>query len=105
MMLSGQQPVSITNVYKTMKRPRRLKQRNHLVWWSMLCLAWAAKLPTAQSQNLVPNAGFEETDSCWQTLGLGALQDWYSAYLTPDHLQSCLPYGSVNGLPMNFFTY
>ncbi len=61
--------------------------------------------PRCEAQNLVPNPGFEETDSCWHTLGLGALQDWYSAYLTPDHLQGCLPYGSVNGLPMNFFTF
>ena len=27
------------------------------------------------------------------------------AYLTFDHLQSCLPYGAVNGLPMNMFTF
>lgn len=57
------------------------------------------------AQNLVPNPGFEETDSCWQTLSLGGLEDWYSAYLTPDHHQSCLPYGAVNGLPLNFFTF
>ncbi|WKZ65027.1 MAG: hypothetical protein QY325_09655 [Flavobacteriales bacterium] len=60
---------------------------------------------TTHAQNLVPNPGFEETDSCWHTLGLGALQDWYSAFLTPDHLQNCLPYGSVNGIPMNLWTY
>lgn len=57
------------------------------------------------AQNWVPNPGFEETDSCTFGLGLGALHHWYSAYLTPDHLQSCLPYGSANGLPMNIFTY
>ncbi|MCW5897967.1 MAG: hypothetical protein KIT10_01765 [Flavobacteriales bacterium] len=60
---------------------------------------------TSHSQNLVPNPGFEETDSCTFGLGLGQLHYWYSAYLTPDHLQSCLPYGSANGLPMNQFTY
>jgi hypothetical protein len=53
----------------------------------------------------VPNPGFEETDSCTFGLGLGDLHDWYSAYLTPDHLQSCQPYGTANGLPMNMFTY
>lgn len=65
-------------------------------------------LPSAtllHSQNLVPNPGFEETDSCTFGLGLGELHDWYSAFGTPDHLQSCQPYGVANGLPMNQFTY
>ncbi|HRN38547.1 MAG TPA: hypothetical protein PLL18_16690, partial [Flavobacteriales bacterium] len=57
------------------------------------------------AQNLVPNPGFEETDSCTFGLGLGALHGWYSAYLTPDHLQGCLPYGTGNGLPLNIWTY
>jgi hypothetical protein len=58
---------------------------------------------------MVPNAGFEETDSCF--FGIGYLppgagpNHWYRAYLTFDHLQSCLPYGSVNGLPMNKWTF
>jgi len=66
----------------------------------------ACCLPTTScAQNLVPNPGFEETDSCTFGLGLGALHDWYSAFGTPDHLQSCLPYGSANGLPLNQFTY
>ena len=80
------------------------------LWWHALVLVWwAATLPPACSQNLVPNAGFEETDSCF--LGLGHFppgagpNHWYSAYLTFDHLQSCLPHGSVNGLPLNTFTY
>ncbi len=60
---------------------------------------------TSCAQNLVPNPGFEETDSCTFGLGLGALHDWFSASITPDHLQSCLPYGSGNGLPWNFWTY
>lgn len=64
---------------------------------------------TAHTQNLIPNAGFEETDSCFVGIGLfppGAGPTyWYSAYLTFDHLQSCLPYGAVNSLPLNFFTY
>lgn len=60
---------------------------------------------TTQAQNLVPNPGFEETDSCTFGLGLGALHYWYSAYLTPDHLQSCQPYGTANGLPLNTFSF
>ena len=60
---------------------------------------------TTPAQNLVPNPGFEETDSCTFGLGLGELMHWYSASITPDHLQSCQPYGSVNGLPMNTFTF
>lgn len=89
-----------------MKRPSPHQPSLRLWWHAVVLVCWAAPLPqNAQSQNLIPNPGFEETDSCWHTLGLGALQDWYSAYLTPDHLQSCLPYGSVNGLPLNFITF
>ncbi|MEZ4758330.1 MAG: T9SS type A sorting domain-containing protein [Flavobacteriales bacterium] len=60
---------------------------------------------TTHAQNLVPNPGFEETDSCTFGLGLGELHYWYSACGTPDHLQGCLPYGSANGLPWNIWTY
>ena len=67
---------------------------------AVLCLPY-----TTDAQNLVPNPGFEDTDSCTFGLGLGALHHWYSAYLTPDHLQSCLPYGSANGLPLNIATF
>ncbi len=72
------------------------------------CLGLFAAL-RCEAQNLVPNPGFEQTDSCIN--GIGNLPPgtgpthWYSAYLTYDHLQSCLPYGAVNGLPMNKFTY
>ena len=58
-----------------------------------------------EAQNLVPNPGFEETDSCTFGLGLGALHHWHSAFGTPDHLQSCQPYGTANGLPLNLFTF
>lgn len=72
------------------------------------CLLFIAVL-RCEAQNLLRNAGFEETDSCF--LGIGILEPgtgpthWYSANGTYDHLQSCLPYGAVNGLPLNFFTY
>lgn len=58
------------------------------------------------AQNLVPNPGFEETDTCLAD-EFGALGPhyWYRTNGTPDHLQSCLPYGDFQGLPMNFFTY
>ncbi len=68
------------------------------------CLGSVALL-RCEAQNFVPNPGFEETDTCTFGLGLGGLHHWYSAYLTPDHLQSCQPYGTGNGLPMNTFTY
>ncbi len=62
-----------------------------------------------EAQNLVPNPSFEESDSCKAVLGFYEPNDgplgWFTAYLTPDHLQGCLPYGTVNGLPMNFFTF
>ncbi|WKZ64997.1 MAG: T9SS type A sorting domain-containing protein [Flavobacteriales bacterium] len=70
-----------------------------------LALAVFCTPSSTHAQNLVPNPGFEETDSCTFGLGLGALHHWYSAYLTPDHLQSCQPYGVANGLPLNILTF
>jgi len=69
------------------------------------CLLPVVALRCEAQGNLVPNPGFEETDSCTFGLGLGALHNWYSVYLTPDHLKSCLPYGAVGSLPMNNFTF
>lgn len=56
-----------------------------------------------EAQNLVPNPGFEETDSCTFGLGLGAVHDWFTASGTPDLFQSCQPYG--NGVPLNLLTF
>ena len=58
------------------------------------------------AQNLVPNPGFEQADSCSDQLPpFVGIHDWYSVNGSPDHLRSCLPYGDFRGLPMNFFTY
>ena len=70
----------------------------------LACLGLVAAL-RCEAQNLVPNPGFEETDSCTFGLGLGELHNWYSAFGTPDHLQGCQPYGSANGLPLSIFTF
>ncbi|MBP9081364.1 MAG: T9SS type A sorting domain-containing protein [Flavobacteriales bacterium] len=72
----------------------------------LLLGGWLFMVPLrCEAQNLVPNPGFEDTDSCTFGLGLGAVHDWYSAYLTPDHLQSCQPYGAANSLPLNIATF
>lgn len=69
-----------------------------------LCLTSVA-LPHA-AQNLVPNPGFEEADTCSDQLPpFVGIHDWYSINGSPDHLRSCLPYGDFRGLPMNFHTY
>ena len=69
-------------------------------------MCWAASLPLAHSQNLVPNPGFEEADSCsTMGFGFGGPSGWHTANGTPDHLQSCLPYGNPFGLPLNFFAF
>jgi hypothetical protein len=58
------------------------------------------------AQNLVPNPGFEEADSCSDQLPpFVGIHVWYSANGSPDHLRSCLPYGDFRGLPMNYLTY
>lgn len=70
------------------------------------CLLFIAGLRCEAQGNLVPNPGFEEADTCSDQIPwVEALLHWYSANGTPDHLQSCLPYGNFQGLPMNFFTY
>ena len=62
--------------------------------------------PSCEAQNLVPNPGFEEADTCSDQLPpFVGIHDWYSVNGSPDHLQSCLPYGDFRGLPMNFLTY
>jgi hypothetical protein len=69
------------------------------------CLGFVVFLH-CEAQNLVPNPGFEEADTCSSmSFGIEGPLHWFSANGTPDHLQSCLPYGAFNGLPMNFFTY
>ncbi|MCB0795720.1 MAG: T9SS type A sorting domain-containing protein [Flavobacteriales bacterium] len=79
--------------------------RQNLMLGAVLVAAVLCTPYTTQAQNLLPNPGFEETDSCTFGLGLGELHHWFSAFGTPDHLQGCLPYGSANGLPLNIFTY
>ncbi|MCB9163702.1 MAG: T9SS type A sorting domain-containing protein [Flavobacteriales bacterium] len=61
---------------------------------------------TTRAQNLVPNPGFEEFDICEaDEFGVNGPLSWYRTNGTPDYLQSCLLYGAVNALPMNFVTY
>mgnify|MGYP003381740592 CR=1 FL=1 len=72
------------------------------------CLLCFVVFP-CNAQNRVPNPSYEEADTCQLGLGFrfpeqGPL-NWFSSNGTPDHLQSCLPYGSANGLPVNGFTF
>ena len=70
----------------------------------VLCLIPIAR-PLA-AQNLVPNPGFEQSDTCLaDEFGVLGPHYWYRTNGTPDHLQSCLPYGDFQGLPLNFHTY
>lgn len=71
----------------------------------VLCSLLLVAAFRGEAQNSVPNPGFEETDSCTFGIGASVIHDWYSAYLTFDHLQGCQPYGAANGLPMNTFTF
>ncbi|MCB0794695.1 MAG: T9SS type A sorting domain-containing protein [Flavobacteriales bacterium] len=91
-----------TNAMNTSKTTH---DRHDLMRAAVLVAAVLCTPYTTNAQNLVPNPGFEDTDSCTFGLGLGELHHWYSASITPDHLQSCLPYGSGNGLPLNIVTF
>lgn len=80
-------------------------------WAVMLgghCLLFVAP-PHCEAQNLVPNHSFEEYDTCRVFNDVyypdnGPL-GWFSAAGTPDHYLSCLPYGSLNGVPFNRFAF
>ena len=72
-------------------------------WLALCLLPWAGSLA---AQNLVPNPGFEDFDTCQaDEFGLNGPLSWFRTNGTPDYLQSCLPYGHFQGLPMNFVTY
>lgn len=68
------------------------------------CLGFVAA-PRCEAQNLVPNPGFEESDSCSFGSGLGTIHSWYSANNTPDQLKGCQPYGSAYSLPLNLWSF
>lgn len=84
-------------------------------WQATILLLWLCHLLgvvpfSCTAQSLVPNGSFEESDTCrfgisfeWAD-GQGPVP-WFSAYLHPDHFQSCLAYGTANGLPLNQFTF
>jgi hypothetical protein len=82
-------------------------------WRAAMCFAASCLLLVVclrcEAQNLVPNPSFEDSDSCREVLGFFSPTDgplgWFSASGSPDHLQSCLPYGAANGLPMSAMTF
>ncbi|MCW5900633.1 MAG: T9SS type A sorting domain-containing protein [Flavobacteriales bacterium] len=58
----------------------------------------------ADAQNLILNGSFEESDTCAVQLGFwpnGKPTHWEPVSETPDYFRSCVPYGSVNGVPLN----
>ncbi len=72
------------------------------------CLFYVAVL-RCEAQNLVPNYSFEEADTClilntYYFPETGPLH-WFTGGGSTDHLQSCLPYGVFNGVPLNIGTF
>ncbi|MCB9163699.1 MAG: T9SS type A sorting domain-containing protein [Flavobacteriales bacterium] len=87
-----------------------ITKTNHSMHGFMLAAVIVAAVlnatSTTRAQNLVPNPGFEEFDICEaDEFGVNGPLQWFRTNGTPDYLQSCLPYGHVQGLPMNHFTY
>ena len=74
----------------------------------LACLLFVVAL-RCEAQNLVYNHSFELYDTCAvvnnvyypETGPLG----WFSAAGTPDHMISCLPYGSFNSVPLNAWSF
>ncbi len=83
-----------------------MKPSSHTGLGIVLRCLWFVAFLRCEAQNLIPNAGFEEADTC-SSMGFGIEGPlyWFSANGSPDHLQSCLPYGAFNGLPLNFHTF
>ncbi len=72
------------------------------------CLLFDVAL-RCEAQNLVPNPGFEEADTClvlntYYYPETGPLH-WFTGGGSTDHFQSCLPYGAFNGVPLNVVTF
>lgn len=72
------------------------------------CLLFVAP-PRCEAQNLVPNHSFEEYDTCRVVNDVyypdTGPSGWFSAGWSPDHMLSCLPYGSFNGVPLNAWSF
>lgn len=100
---------SSTELERTMNPDTTYNLRTRKVRWFLNACLLLVAIASAQAQNLLPNPGFEETDSCKLGLGFrfpeqGPLH-WFSSNGTPDHLQGCLNHGAANGLPLNGFTF
>jgi hypothetical protein len=79
-------------------------RRRHFLF--ALVVALCCTFSATHAQNLVPNPGFEEFGICEaDEFGVNGPLQWFRTNGTPDYLQSCLPYGHFQGLPMNFHTY
>ena len=68
------------------------------------CLLFVVAL-RCEAQNLVFNHSFELYDTCEVFNGVYYPENgpvgWFSAAGSPDHMISCLPYGSFNSAPLN----
>ncbi len=71
------------------------------------CLLFMAAFRCEAQGNLIPNPSFEEADTCAVQLGYlpnGKPLHW-ACCETPDYFRSCVPYGAVNGVPVNIFGF
>lgn len=88
--------------YATNREARRVTLR--FVLYCSLFLVRSSSF----AQNLVANSSFEEADTCAVQLGFfpnGLPQQWVPISETPDYFRTCVPYGSVNGIPVNTFGF
>lgn len=74
-----------------------------------VCCSLFVAAPCCEAQNLVPNHSFEEYDTCRVFNDVyypdnGPL-GWFSAAGTPDYYLSCLPSGTLDGVPLNRFAF
>lgn len=72
------------------------------------CLLLFAALRCEAQGNLVPNAGFEDADTCAAVMNYSAYGKplfWDTFSDTPDYYRSCVPYGSLNGVPQSVIAY
>ena len=76
--------------------------------WLVRCLLFISALRCEAQGNLIPNPSFEEADTCAVQMGFlpnGKPLYWEPIDETPDYFRSCVPLGSVNGVPVNTFGF
>lgn len=106
-ILTGPMPSASNELDDMLLRTMNNGWRHKAAGLLCCCLLFVAALRCEAQGNLIPNPSFEEADTCAVQAGFlpnGKPLHW-ACCETPDYFRACVPYGSVNGIPVNFFGF